>query len=182
MSNELTIVGNVGETIELHNLPGGGTVCNFSVADNRVRQLEDGSYKTINTTWRRVAAYKNAEAVAENLTKGTRVIIRGIEEMRTYTRTDGTPGNQLRFIASVVGIVPTNPKPIGSPHTPARPAPRPAVPTQYPPHGYQAQPTNGYQQHPAPQAPAAQPAPRSPQGYQQAPAYPTPYTTDQPPF
>ena len=89
MSNELTIV------------------CNFSVADNRVRQLEDGSYKTINTTWRRVAAYKNAEAVAENLTKGARVIIRGIEEMRTYTRTDGTPGNQLRFIASVVGIVPT---------------------------------------------------------------------------
>lgn len=33
-----------------------------------------------------------------------------------------------------------------------------------------------------PPAPAAQPAPRSPQGYQQAPAYPTPYTTDQPPF
>lgn len=169
MSNELTIVGNVGETIELHNLPGGGTVCNFSVADNRVRQLEDGSYKTINTTWRRVAAYKNAEAVAENLTKGTRVIIRGIEEMRTYTRTDGTEGNQLRFIASVVGIVPTNPKPIGST---GRPAPRPAVPTQYPP--------NGYQQHPAQQAPPA--APRSLQGYQQAPAYPTPYTTDQPPF
>lgn len=177
MSNELTIVGNVGETIELHNLPGGGTVCNFSVADNRVRQLEDGSYKTINTTWRRVAAYKNAEAVAENLTKGTRVIIRGIEEMRTYTRTDGTEGNQLRFIASVVGIVPTNPKPIGST---GRPAPRPAVPTQYPPNGYQAQPTNGYQQHPAQQAPPA--APRSPQGYQQSPAYPAPYTTDQPPF
>ena len=154
MSNELTIVGNVGETIELHNLPGGGTVCNFSVADNRVRQLEDGSYKTINTTWRRVAAYKNAEAVAENLTKGARVIIRGIEEMRTYTRTDGTEGNQLRFIASVVGIVPTAPKPIGST-------------------GRQAQPTNGYQ---------AQPTPRSPQGYQQAPAYPAPYTTDQPPF
>lgn len=127
MSNELTIVGNVGETIELHNLPGGGTVCNFSVADNRVRQLEDGSYKTINTTWRRVAAYKNAETISEALTKGARVIIRGIEEMRTYTRTDGTPGNQLRFIASVVGIVPTNPKPIGSPA--ARPAPRPAVPT-----------------------------------------------------
>ena len=181
MSNELTIVGNVGETIELHNLPGGGTVCNFSVADNRVRQLDDGSYKTINTTSRRVAAYKNAEAVAENLTKGARVIIRGIEEMRTYTRTDGTEGNQLRFIATVVGIVPTNPKPIGS--TPnARPAPRPAVPTQYPPHGYQVQPTNGYQQHPAPQAPAAPPAPRSPQGYPQAPAYPAPYTTDQPPF
>lgn len=179
MSNELTIVGNVGETIELHNLPGGGTVCNFSVADNRVRKLEDGSYKTINTTWRRVAVYKNAETIAEALTKGARVIIRGIEEMRTYTRTDGTPGNQLRFIATVVGIVPTNPKPIGST---GRPAPRPAVPTQYPPHGYQAQPTNGYQQHPAPQAPAAQPAPRSPQGYPQAPAYPTPYTTDQPPF
>lgn len=173
MSNELTIVGNVGETIELHNLPGGGTVCNFSVADNRVRKLEDGSYKTINTTWRRVAVYKNAETISEALTKGARVIIRGIEEMRTYTRTDGTEGNQLRFIATVVGIVPTNPKPIGST---GRPAPRPAVPTQYPPHGYQAQPTNGYQQHPAPQAPAAQPAaPRSPQGYQQAPAYPTPF-------
>lgn len=180
MSNELTIVGNVGETIELHNLPGGGTVCNFSVADNRVRKLDNGTYETINTTWRRVAVYKNAEAVAENLTKGARVIIRGIEEMRTYTRTDGTEGNQLRFIATVVGIVPTNPKPIGST---GRPAPRPAVPTQYPPHGYQAQPTNGYQQHPAPQAQTAQPtAPRSPQGYQQAPAYPTPYTTDQPPF
>ena len=177
MSNELTIVGNVGETIELHNLPGGGTVCNFSVADNRVRKEQDGTFTTLNTTWRRVAAYKNAEAVAENLTKGARVIIRGIEEMRTYTRTDGTEGNQLRFIATVVGIVPTNPKPIGST---GRPAPRPAVPTKYPPHGYQAQPTNGYQQHPAPQAPAA--APRSPQGYQQAPAYPTPYTTDQPPF
>ena len=181
MSNELTIVGNVGETIELHNLPGGGTVCNFSVADNRVRKEQDGTYTTLSTTWRRVAAYKNAEAVAENLTKGARVIIRGIEEMRTYTRTDGAPGHQLSFIASVVGIVPTTPKPIGSPA--GRPAPRPAVPTQYPPNGYQAQPTNGYQQHPAPPAQAAQPpAPRSPQGYQQAPAYPTPYTTDQPPF
>ena len=179
MSNELTIVGNVGETIELHNLPGGGTVCNFSVADNRVRKEQDGTFTTLNTTWRRVAAYKNAETIAEALTKGARVIIRGIEEMRTYTRTDGTEGNQLRFIAYVVGIVPTNPKPIGSPR---RPAPRPAVPTQYPPHGYQAQPTNGYQQHPAPQAPAAQPTPRSPQGYPQAPAYPAPYTTDQPPF
>lgn len=157
MSNELTIVGNVGETIELHNLPGGGTVCNFSVADNRVRKEQDGTFTTLNTTWRRVAVYKNAETLAEALTKGARVIIRGIEEMRTYTRTDGTEGNQLRFIASVVGIVPTNPKPIGSPA--ARPAPRPA-----------------------PQAPAAQPAPRSPQGYQQAPAYPAPYTTDQPPF
>lgn len=177
MSNELTIVGNVGETIELHNLPGGGTVCNFSVADNRVRKEQDGTYTTLSTTWRRVAAYKNAEAVAEALTKGARVIIRGIEEMRTYTRTDGAPGHQLSFIASVVGIVPTTPKPIGSPA--ARPAPRPAVPTQYPPHGYQAQPTNGYQQHPTPHAPQA--APRSPQGYQQAPAYPT-YTTDQPPF
>lgn len=181
MSNELTIVGNVGETIELHNLPGGGTVCNFSVADNRVRKEQDGTYTTLSTTWRRVAAYKNAEAVAEALTKGARVIIRGIEEMRTYTRTDGAPGHQLSFIASVVGIVPTTPKPIGSPA--ARPAPRPAVPIQYPPHGYQAQPTNGYQQHPAPQAQTAQPpAPRSPQGYQQAPAYPAPYTTDQPPF
>lgn len=178
MSNELTIVGNVGETIELHNLPGGGTVCNFSVADNRVRKEQDGTYTTLSTTWRRVAAYKNAEAVAETLTKGARVIIRGIEEMRTYTRTDGTPGNQLSFIASVGGIVPTTPKPIGSPA--GRPAPRPAVPTQYPPHGYQAQPTNGYQQHPAPQSQPA--APRSPQGYQQAPAYPTPYTTAEPPF
>ena len=178
MSNELTIVGNVGETIELHNLPGGGTVCNFSVADNRVRKNQDGTYETINTTWRRVAVYKNAETLAEALTKGARVIIRGIEEMRTYTRTDGTEGNQLRFIATVVGIVPTNPKPIGSPA--ARRHRAPQYPTQYPPHGYQAQPTNGYQQHPAPQAqPAAQ---RSPQGYQQAPAYPTPYTTDQPPF
>lgn len=163
MSNELTIVGNVGETIELHNLPGGGTVCNFSVADNRVRKEQDGTFTTLNTTWRRVAVYKNAETIAEALTKGARVIIRGIEEMRTYTRTDGTEGNQLRFIASVVGIVPTNPKPIGST---GRPAPRPAVPTQYPPNGYQAQPTNGYQQHPAPQAPAA----------------PAPYTTAQPPF
>ena len=177
MSNELTIVGNVGETIELHNLPGGGTVCNFSVADNRVRKEQDGTFTTLNTTWRRVAVYKNAETISEALTKGARVIIRGIEEMRTYTRTDGTAGNQLRFIASVVGIVPTNPKPIGST---GHPAPRPAVPTQYPPNGYQAQPTNGYQQHPAQQAPPA--APRSPQGYQQSPAYPAPYTTDQPPF
>mgnify|MGYP000917123707 CR=1 FL=1 len=46
--------------------------------------------------------------------------------MRTYTRTDGTEGNQLRFIASVVGIVPTNPKPIGSTGRPA-----PAYPATY---------------------------------------------------
>lgn len=177
MSNELTIVGNVADSIELHPLPGGGTVCNFSVADNRVRKEQDGTYTTLSTTWRRVAAYKNAEAVAENLTKGARVIIRGTEEMRTYTRADGTPGNQLSLIASVVGIVPTTPKPS------APPTPAPHRAPQYPPHGYQAQPTNGYQQHPAPQAQTAQPpAPRSPQGYQQAPAYPAPYTTDQPPF
>lgn len=150
MSNELTIVGNVGETIELHNLPGGGTVCNFSVADNRVRKLDNGTYETINTTWRRVAAYKNAETIAENLTKGARVIIRGIEEMRTYTRTDGTEGNQLRFIATVVGIVPTNPKPIGSPA--ARPAPRPTDTKHSPPTDTSSTPHPRHRRHSPPRA------------------------------
>nr|DAV42324.1 MAG TPA: Single strand binding protein [Caudoviricetes sp.] len=117
MSNELTIVGNVGETIELHNLPGGGTVCNFSVADNRVRKEQDGTYKTISTTWRRVAAYKNAEAVAENLTKGARVIIRGIEEMRTYTRTPGTGGTARPALAAGIPASTGIPHPVH--HRPA---------------------------------------------------------------
>ncbi|MFO7292137.1 MAG: single-stranded DNA-binding protein [Actinomycetes bacterium] len=90
MSNTVTLVGNLVDDPELRFTPSGVAMAKLRVAVNRRwrdRQTgdwqEDTSFFTA-TCWR-----EQAEAVAESLQKGTRVIITGRLEQRTWETEQG---------------------------------------------------------------------------------------------
>ncbi len=81
--NEIQIMGNVGKEPEL-KIQGTKVFLVFSVATSR-SFIKDGVQKT-NTEWHRVHVYgKRADAVAQKITKGIKVFVRG--EMRSSTIT-----------------------------------------------------------------------------------------------
>ena len=102
----VTVVGNVGD-VQLKFTPNGKAVCEVSVAENHNRKNEQtGQWETESTTWRRVSFWENqAEAVAEQVQKGDRVIVAGDEKLREYERQDGSKGAALEMRGRHIGKV-----------------------------------------------------------------------------
>ena len=102
----VTVVGNVGD-VQLKFTPNGKAVCEVSVAENHNRKNEQtGQWETESTTWRRVSFWENqAEAVANEIQKGDRVIITGDERLREYERNDGSKGASLEMRGRHIGKV-----------------------------------------------------------------------------
>lgn len=101
-----TVVGNVGD-VQLKFTANGKAVCEVSVAENHNRKNEQtGQWETESTTWRRVSFWENqAEAIANEIQKGDRVIVTGDERLREYERTDGTKGASLEMRGRHIGKV-----------------------------------------------------------------------------
>ena len=101
-----TIAGNVGG-VELKFTPQGKAVCEVSVAENHNRKNQQtGQWETESTTWRRVSFWENqAEAVANEIQKGDRVIVTGDEKLREYERQDGSKGASLEMRGRHIGKV-----------------------------------------------------------------------------
>ena len=104
--SDITTVGNVGEP-SLKFTPQGKPVLEFSLAENHSKKNQQGGWDEDGTTWRRVTIWdKKAEALAEVLKKGDRVIVTGSERLREYTAKDGTQGRSLEVTARDIGIIP----------------------------------------------------------------------------
>jgi single-strand DNA-binding protein len=74
---ELRVFGHLGKDPEMHYLPSGKAVTNFSVAASRKWKDKDGN-EVSETTWVRVSAFdKVAEMCAEYLHKGSHVYVEG---------------------------------------------------------------------------------------------------------
>lgn len=109
MFHTLIIVGNVGSEPELKYLPSGQAVTKFSVASNKAYTDENGK-KVKETIWFRVNVWgKQAEAVAQYLNKGNRVLIEGnlIPDQQTgnprvWTKSDGTTAANFDVNAKTV--------------------------------------------------------------------------------
>lgn len=89
--NTLTIVGNLTGDVELRFTPAGVAVARFTVAhtprkfNKQANEWEDGPTTFLPcTVWRQYA-----ENVAESLTKGTRVIVTGKVQQRSYETNQG---------------------------------------------------------------------------------------------
>lgn len=102
MSSNVTIVGNVVRAPELRFTPSGQANCRFGVAVNRRWQNkqtneweEQVSFFDV-TCWRELA-----ENVSESLTKGSRVIVTGRLEQRTWEQ-DGNKRSAVEIIADEV--------------------------------------------------------------------------------
>lgn len=106
----ITIRGNIGGEPELRFTPGGKAVLNFTVADNLSKRNASGEWENISTTWWRVQVWeKDAENLAETLSKGDRVIVEGTVHSRDWEDKDGAKRTSFDVTGRTVGIIPKGP-------------------------------------------------------------------------
>lgn len=97
--NTITVVGNITRDPELRFTPSGAAVANFGVAWNK--KGYDGKEDEVSffdvTCWRQLA-----ENVSESLTKGSRVVVYGRLEQRSWQTQDGDKRTKVEIIADDV--------------------------------------------------------------------------------
>lgn len=85
--NKIIIVGNITRDIDLAETASGTSYCNFSVAVNRAMPDSDGNKQTdfFNcTAWK-----QRAEVIAKYCKKGSKVLIEGEMQARSYEDKNG---------------------------------------------------------------------------------------------
>ena len=102
--NQITIVGNLTDDPELRYTPNGAAVVNFSVAVTPRMRDEGGGWKDGDTSFFRCNAWRNlAENVAESLTRGTRVVVAGRLQMRSWETQEGDKRTVVEIEADEIG-------------------------------------------------------------------------------
>ena len=102
--NTVELVGNITRDPELRFTPSGAAVANFGLAVNRRwknRQTEEWEEQTSFfdiTCWRELA-----ENVTESCTKGTRVMVTGRLEQRSWETDTGDKRSKVEVVADEVG-------------------------------------------------------------------------------
>lgn len=99
--NQVTLMGNLTRNPELRQTPNGQSVVGFSLALNR-------SYKDANDEWQEATDYvditawaKLAEQINERLTVGSRVLVSGRLQSRSW-ETDGVKKSKVEVLAQDV--------------------------------------------------------------------------------
>jgi single-strand DNA-binding protein len=88
--NVVTLVGNITDDPELRFTPSGAPVANFTVAVNRRFRNQDGTWDDKLDGFFRCNCWRDmAENVAESLQKGTRVVVVGRLQQRSWEDQDG---------------------------------------------------------------------------------------------
>jgi single-strand DNA-binding protein len=89
--NKLILVGYLGHDPELRHTPNGNPVLNLSVATSRELKNAEGEVRT-ETVWHRATVWgKTAENCARFLTKGSRVYLEGVLQIKSWTDRNGQP-------------------------------------------------------------------------------------------
>lgn len=103
MSNTVSIVGNLTREPEMRFTPSGAALCSFGIAVNRRWRNsstneweEEVSFFDV-TCWRELA-----ENVAESLTKGTRIVVVGRLEQRSWETDSGEKRSKVEIVADDV--------------------------------------------------------------------------------
>jgi single-strand DNA-binding protein len=102
--NSITIVGNLTRDPELRYTPAGAATCQFGVAVNRVWTDRQTSEKKEATSFFNVVAWREmAENAGESLTKGSRVVVTGRLEQRSWETPDGEKRSVVEIVADEIG-------------------------------------------------------------------------------
>jgi single-strand DNA-binding protein len=100
--NTITVVGNITREPELRFTQGGQAVTTFSMAVNR-RWTQNGEQKE-SVSYFDVKAWGTlGENVASSMTKGTRAIVSGRLEQRSYETNNGEKRSAVEIVADEVG-------------------------------------------------------------------------------
>ena len=106
---DIQLTGNLGSDSELSFTPNGKAKLEFSVGDTprRLNQQTNQWEDAGETTWWRVTEWEaKAEALAEHLLKGTKVLVIGTAGVRTYEKKDGSKGWSAEIKPRHIAIVP----------------------------------------------------------------------------
>src|SRR5271156_2737966 len=97
--NNITIVGNATRDPELRFTPSGQAVATFGVAVNRRWQNRQSSEWEEAVSFFDVTAWQQlAENVAESVQKGTRVIVTGRLDQRSWETQEGEKRSKMDFV------------------------------------------------------------------------------------
>ena len=98
--NKVIITGNLGKDPELKTLSTGSTVANFSIAVRRPYKQRDGER---GTDWLSVVVWGTlAENCARYLHKGSKALVVGRIQTRTYEKKDGSIAHITELFAEEV--------------------------------------------------------------------------------
>lgn len=97
--NSCTFIGNLGKSPEVRFTKTGKAVASFSIGVKREWESTAGDKKEF-TDWVNVVAWgKLGEYCGNNMDKGTRVIVHGRMQTRSYETADGTKKYVTEIIA-----------------------------------------------------------------------------------
>lgn len=97
MSNNVTLIGNLVDDPELRFTPSGVAMAKLRFAVNRRWRGQDGEWQESTSFFNGTVWRDQAETVAESLQKGTRIIVTGRLEQRTWE----TPEGENRSVVEV---------------------------------------------------------------------------------
>ena len=102
--NTVTLVGNITDDPELRFTPSGRPVANFTVAVNRRYKDNDGTWQDKLDGFFRCNVWADqAENAAESLQKGTRVVVTGRLQQRSWEDNDGNKRSAFEVQVDEVG-------------------------------------------------------------------------------
>lgn len=102
-ANSITIIGNVTSEPELRFTPTGAANTKFGVAVNRKWKDRSDQWQEQVSFFNVVLWQEQAENASTSLTKGSRVIVTGRLEQRSYEDKDGVKKSVVEIIADEVG-------------------------------------------------------------------------------
>jgi single-strand DNA-binding protein len=103
MTATTTIIGNITRDPELKMSSGGKPILRLGIAVSR-RQQVDGVWQDGPTSFFDTVCFGNlAENSAASLTKGSRIIVTGRLEQRSYETTDGQKRSAVELVADEIG-------------------------------------------------------------------------------
>jgi single-strand DNA-binding protein len=140
--SRIVLVGNLGRDPEMRYSQSGTPITNFTIAVNRRRRDQNGNYQD-ETDWFRVTLFRQqAEMAAEWLKKGSKVLVEGQFQLRTFTGNDGVERTTAEVNAdNFMNLTPRDDAGMGGGYQPReRDSAAPSAPT---PTGGPASPATG---------------------------------------
>ena len=107
MDNTVTLVGNVTRDPEIRYTPSGQTVATFGLAVNRRWQNKATNEWEEQVSFFDIVCWRElAENVAESLTKGSRVMVSGRLDQRSWETDNGEKRSKVEVVADEIGPQP----------------------------------------------------------------------------
>ncbi len=101
--NEVSLLGNITKDPDLRYTPSGAGVVSFSLATNR--RYKKGEEWVDEPSFHNIVVWNNAESLAQRIKKGTRILIQGRIQTRSWDGQDGKKQYKTEVVAEKVILI-----------------------------------------------------------------------------